>query len=288
MHDLAGCTAVLTGASRGIGAYIARALVKERVNLVLAARSAAKLEELAGEARARGVRALAVPTDVADRDALEALVVGAHREFGTIDILVNNAGIVQPLAYHKRQVEDIERMIRVNLTAPLLLTRLVLPGMLEQHRGHIVNMSSLAGKAGPPYDEPYAASKAGLIGFTESLRLEYRGTGVSASVLCPGFVEGAGMSEQLNEGIGLVAPRLLGTVTAEAVAQAVIRAIKEDVPEIIVNSGPVRLLTTLAELSPSLGEWIVRRSGVAALFQKVAELVERGDIRPEGDTSPHS
>lgn len=284
MRDLASRTAVLTGASRGIGPYIARALVKERMNLVLAARSAAELESVAAEARAGGVRAIAIPTNVADRAALEALVAGANHEFGAIDVLVNNAGIVRPSAYHKLQAEDIERMIRVNLTAPMLLSWMVLPGMLKRRRGHIVNMSSLAGKAGPPYDEPYAATKAGLIGFTESLRAEYRGTGVSASVICPGFVEGAGMYQHLGEGRGLVAPRLLGTVSPEAVARAVVRAIKRDAPEVLVNPGPTRLLMTLAELSPSLREWVMRRFGVVDLFRRAAEFSEREVVRPGGDT----
>ncbi|MBI3329398.1 MAG: SDR family NAD(P)-dependent oxidoreductase [Nitrospinae bacterium] len=283
MRDLAGRTAVLTGASRGIGPYIARALVKERMNLVLAARSAAELEGMAAEACASDVRAIAVPTDVADRTALEALVARATHEFGTVDVLVNNAGIVRLLAYHKLRAEDIERIIRVNLTAPMLLTWMVLPGMLERRCGHIVNMSSLAGKAGPPYNEPYAAVKAGLIGFTESLRAEYRGTGISASVICPGFVKKVGIYQQLSERTGLVAPWLLGMASPEAVARAVVHAIKRDAPEVLVNPGPTRLLMTLAELSPSLSEWVMRCSGMVDLFRKVAEFSEREAVRPDED-----
>jgi short-subunit dehydrogenase len=281
MYTLAGRTAILTGASRGIGLYIARALAREQMNLVLAARSAAELEEIAGEARAQGVKAVAVPTDVADRTALEALVIVANREFGVIDVLVNNAGIAKPTAYEKLSPEAIEHTIRVNLTAPMLLTWMVLPGMLARRCGHIVNMSSLAGKMGTPYTEPYAATKAGLIGFTESLRVEYKRKGVSASVICPGFVRDAGIAEQFSA--ELAPPRLLGTVSPEAVARAVVRAIKEDVPEIIVNPTPVRLLTILAEFSPLLGEGVLRCVGVADLFRRAAELVERRGVRPEGN-----
>jgi short-subunit dehydrogenase len=205
---------------------------------------------------------------------LEVLVSEAHSKFGAVDLLVNNAGLARPSPYHTRAPENIEDVMRVNLTAPMLLTRMVLPGMLERRCGHIVNMSSLAGKAGPPYEEAYAASKAGLIGFTKSLRLEYRDTGVGASVVCPGFVAKAGMFERWRDGTGLAVPWLLGSVTPEAVASAVVRAIKENTPEIMVSAAPAKVFTTLAELSPSLGEWMVRRSGAVDLFRKAAERME--------------
>lgn len=274
MRDLAGRTAVLTGASGGLGSYIARALAREQVNLVLVARSAAGLASTAEKLRSCGVTAISVPTDITDQAGLETLVAKAESEFGAIDVLVNNAGLVRPLPYHKRPAENIEQVMRVNLTAPMLLTRMVLPGMLERRFGYIVNMSSLAGKAGPPCEEAYAASKAGLIGFTKSLRLEYRGTGVGASVVCSGFVGQGGMFERLRDGTGLAAPWLLGSVRPEAVARAVVRAIKKGIPEIIVSAIPVRLFTTLAELSPSLGEWMIRWSGAADLFRKAAERME--------------
>jgi len=162
----------------------------------------------------------------------------------------------------------------VNLIGAMLLTWMVLPGMLGRRSGHIVNVSSLAGKAGPPCFEPYAATKAGLIAFTESLRAEYRDTGVSASVICPGFVT-TGIYEQMRKETHIDGPKLLGPSSPELVARAVVRAIRKDIPEIIVNPGPTRLLTTLAELSPSLAEWIMRRSGVVKWFKQCAESRER-------------
>jgi len=205
---------------------------------------------------------------------LEMLVTTANREFGTVDVLVNNAGIEKLFAYHKLNTGEIERVVSVNLTGAMLLTRMVLPGMLKQRRGHIVNISSLAGKAGPPCFEPYAATKAGLIAFTESLRAEYRGTGISASVICPGFVR-AGIYPQLKEEAATDGPRILGPSSPEEVASAVLRAIYRDTPEIIVNPGPTRLSTALAELSPSLAEWVMRRSGVVEWFRKCAVARER-------------
>ncbi len=145
-----------------------------------------------------------------------------------------------------------------------------------------MNISSLAGKVGLPYNEPYAATKAGLVGLTKSLRAEYRGTGVSASVVCPGFVE-AGMYQRWRDQTGRVAPRILGRSSPEAVGRAVVHAIERDVPEVLVNPGPTRLLVTLAELSPALAEKVVRRLGVAKWFRTTAEVHERKFIR-SGDT----
>ncbi len=274
MRDLAGRTAILTGASRGIGPYIARELAGQKLNLVLTAESESGLEDVAAEVRARGVKSIVVPSDVAERRTLEALVTVANREFSSVDVLVNNAGIEKLFAFHQLNAEDIERVIRVNLIGAMLLTWMVLPGMLGRSSGHIVNVSSLAGKAGPPCFEPYAATKAGLIAFTQSLRAEYRDTGVSASVICPGFVT-TGIYEQLRKETHMDGPKILGPSSPESVARAVVRAIRKDIPEIIVNPGPTRLLTTLAELSPSLAEWVMRRSGVVKWFKQSAEIRKR-------------
>ena len=282
MKNLRGRTAILTGASKGIGVHVARALAKQGINLVLAARSVNALEEVRKAVERQGVRAIAVPTDVGDRSALKSLVGRAVSEFGSIDILVNNAGIELILAYHKLRPEEIEEMVRVNLIAPMHLTWLVLPGMLERRQGHIVNMSSLAGKAGPAYEEPYGATKAGLIGFTQSLRGSYRRSGVSASVVCPGFVE-EGMYAKTKEEFGVTVPRLLGVSKPEAVASGVIRAIKKDLPEVIVNPGPIRPLLTMAAISPSLGEWMIERIGAVAVFRKVAKLRESQRVKGEQD-----
>ena len=248
------------------------------MNLILAARSGPKLEEVAAMVGVPGIRIITVPTDLVNGAALNELVATAHQEFGAVDVLVNNAVITQPFPYHKFRTLSIEQMICVNLTAPMVLTRLVLPRMLERRRGHIVNISSLAGKVGLPYNGPYAATKAGLISLTKSLRAEYQGTGVSASVVCPGFVE-AGMYQRWRDRTGRVAPRILGRSSPEAVARAVVRAIERDVPEVLVNPGPTRLLVTLAEFSPVLAEKVVRRLGVADWFRTTAEVHERKLLR---------
>src|SRR5262249_29190126 len=156
--------------------------------------------------------------DLRDSSQYDAVVNRVTAEFGSIDILVNNAAIETTSAFHDLTAERIKEILTVNLEAPLFLTRLVLPKMIERRQGHIVNISSIAGKAGPACQECYAATKAGLIAFTTSLRATYSGTGVSASVICPGFVE-AGIYARLKARTGRSAPALLGVSRPEPVAR---------------------------------------------------------------------
>jgi len=269
-RDLRGRTALLTGASKGIGVHIAKALAREGMNLVLTARSAEALEGVRAEVEALGVRAIAVPGDVGSRAHLQALVVRAISEFGAIDLLVNNAGVLLTLAFHKVFAHEIEDHVRVNLTGPMFLSWMVLPGMLERGAGHVVNIASLAGKYGPAYNELYSSSKAGLIAFTQSFRASYRGSGVSASVIVPGFVE-SGMYERSRKH-GLRAPRVLGSTTPEQVADAVVRAVKKDLPELVLNSGPIKILLALPTLLPGVAEWGRIRLGTDNLYRKAAEI----------------
>jgi short-subunit dehydrogenase len=272
MRELIGRTAIITGASGGLGSHIAEALADQKMNLVLAGLAGTPLDQLAKKLSGT-TSAITVLTDVTDRNSLEHLVRTTMEAFDGLDLLVNNAGVEMISRYHMLALDDIEHNINVNLTGAMLLTRLVLPGMLSRKCGHIINISSLSAKAGPPFAEPYAATKAGLIAFTESLRAEYQHTGVSASVICPGFVT-AGIYQRIVDETGLCAPRLLGTSSAHLVAQAVVKAVKEDIPEIIINPGPTRLLTTLAELSPSLAERIMKRIGAVDWFMNVASFRE--------------
>lgn len=247
MEELRGRNAILTGASRGLGVHLARALAREGVNLALAARSADALERVREEVLSLGVDAVTIPTDLAETAQVKTLADEAERELGPVDILVNNAGVEFTASFEDYPRGDIETAVKVNLLAPMLLTRAVLPGMLTRGRGHIVNMSSLAGKAGLPYQTPYGATKAGLVMFTHSLRAELMDEPVGVSVVCPGFVAEDGMYARLEE-IGGSAPKLLKPTTTDKVAAAVIKAIKKDIAELIVNPLPVRPLIVLREV----------------------------------------
>ena len=276
MKSLAGRTALITGASAGIGLHIARALAAERMNLVLAARSADKLEQLAAELRPGGTAVLPVPTDVTVSGNRERLVSSAIREFGRIDVLINNAGVDLFRRSHLLEPAEIEQTIQTNVTAALILTRLVLPHMLDCGRGHIVNMSSTAGKHGPAFGAVYGASKAALIAFTQSLRGEYRGTGISASAICPGFTDDGGIYERMKQALGRGTPPMMGRTSGAAVGRAVVRAIRRDSPEVIVNVPPMRPMFVLAELFPRLGGWLVRQ-GTHRFLRRVAHANEQSE-----------
>jgi short-subunit dehydrogenase len=272
-----GDTVLLTGASGGLGMFMARGFVDYKVRQVLVAHPGANLAELRKEIEDRGGEAISITCDLRDAAQRKQLIQDVRKQLGPIDILVNNAGVEFTSVYHELSEESIYGTLSVNLEAPMILSRLVLPEMLERKRGHIVNISSLAGKSGPAFQEPYAATKAGLIAFTASLRATYHGSGVSASVILPGFVE-AGIYTKLKAKSGCSAPALIGTSPPEAIPRAVIRAIENDLPEVIVNPIPVRPLFALIALFPSLGEWISNKIGANDFFRKVVEAQKRGQI----------
>ncbi len=275
MRILAGQTVLLTGASGGLGGYMTRALAERKVKLALVAYPGVDLEELRASVAAGGVEVLALAIDLRVPDQRRELVQRVRQQLGPIDVLVNNAGVEFTSPYHDLSEEQINEVLGVNLEAPMVLSRLVLPEMLQRRQGHIVNISSLAGKSGLAYQEPYSATKAALVNFTASLRATYRGSGVSASVIVPGFVE-AGIYARLKSRSGCAAPALLAACSPERVAQAVLRAIEQDVPEIIVSRYPVRPLLALSALSPRLGDWLVTRMGAHAFFRRVVEKERAG------------
>jgi len=274
MKIQAGDTVLLTGASGGLGRYLTHALVDYKVRQVLVAHPGTNLEELRKEVEGRGGEAIIITSDLRDAAQRRQLLQEAGKRMGPIDILINNAGVEFTSAYHELDEENIYDTLRVNLEAPMILSRLLLPGMLGRKRGHIVNISSLAGKSGPAFQEPYAATKAGLIKFTESLRATYRGSGVSASVIVPGFVE-TGIYAKLKAKSGCSAPALLGTSPPESVPRAVIRAIQNDLPEVIVNPLPIRPLLAFISLFPSWGEWLIHKIGTNDFFRRVVEAQKR-------------
>lgn len=261
-------TVMVTGASGGLGFHIVSALARHGVRLVLVAFPGNELAAICKEAEQQGCESIAIYSDLRDRAERHKLIATVVQRFGRIDVLVNNAGVEFTSFYHELPEQNILDVLSVNLEAPLLLTRLILPQMLAQRRGHVVNISSLAGKSGPAFQESYAASKAGLIAFTASLRATYQNTGFSASVIVPGFVE-AGIYTVLKARAGHAAPKLLGSVPPEAVARAVVSAIENDRLEIIVNRLPVRPLLALAALFPELGQWLTDKIGTNDFFRQV-------------------
>ncbi len=215
MNQLRGRRAIVTGASRGIGVYIAKALAERGVDLALAARSAEALEQTRRQCEAFGVKAIAVACDVSSPDDQRRLVAAAERDLGAVDILVNNAGIEYTESLSNLSREQIDALLLTNLNAPIWLTKLVLPSMQKAGRGAIVNVASLAGKSPTPFATIYAASKAGLIGFSRSLQSELAGSGVTVGVVCPGFVSDAGMWAEHEAGGVVKAPSMARPVSPQ-------------------------------------------------------------------------
>jgi short-subunit dehydrogenase len=275
VEELRGRIALVTGASGGLGAHLARRLAREGMNVALAARREPELSALAGELETLGVRAAALPADLSDLDQIDPLVERAEAALGPIDLLVNNAGVEASGAFTACTREELTSMVDLNLTAPMLLTHRVLAGMLARRRGHVVFISSLAGKIGPAYNEPYAATKAGLVGLTQSLRAEYLHEPVGFSVICPGFIAGDGMYQRMVEE-GVKSNRLMGETTVEKVTEATVRAIQRDLPEVIETGAPVRPMLALAQVAPGLVERIAPRFGATEIFRRTAVSRGRG------------
>ena len=273
MKILKGKTALITGASRGIGTYIARALAREGMNLILVARNAEGLKEVENELNTLPVSIASISADVGQREQLMALVDRAESESNGVDVLVNNAGLELAYPYDKMDPEIIDKIMEVNLRAPMILTRLLLPKMIARGEGHIVNIASIAGLFGSPYEEAYSASKHGLIGFTRSLRFTALGENypVGASVISPGYISEAGMYQDNVTNTGLEAPRSFGTSPPLHVAEAVVKAIKENKSDIIVNSKPLKPLLLLQTLAPSLTSWFVVKTGTLEFAKRVAQ-----------------
>ena len=184
--DLTGKTAFVTGSTRGIGRAIARALHGAGAKVAIVGRDRARAEAVAAEL---GERTAAVACDVALADQVETAVASAERALGPIDILVNNAGVTRDNILLRLTEADWDAVLDANLKGAFLTTRTVIKGMMKRRAGRIVNVTSIVGLTGNKGQANYAASKAGLIGFTKSVAKEYASRGVLANCVAPGFIE---------------------------------------------------------------------------------------------------
>jgi short-subunit dehydrogenase len=269
MKDLTAKTALVTGASGGIGRAICLALADAGAAVVACGRQTAPLHELIDALHAKSVGALAISADLTQPAASDHLIERSERELAPVDILVNNAGLELPAAFTDTTADQIRAMVEVNLTAAMLLTRRVLPGMTERGHGHVVFVSSGLAKTGSAYQAPYSATKAALIALTHALRAEYRDTRIGFSVVCPGLVTGAGMYQRMLDA-GFSASPMLGTTTTTRVARKVVAAIRHDRPEVYSTGMPMRPLAAALQLQPRLTEIVTTHTGLTDLFRRVA------------------
>ena len=215
--ELAGRVAVVTGGGRGIGAAVARALADAGARVVVSARSIGQIEGVARDLVAAGGEARAVTCDVTDGDSVARLLGEAESELGPVDILVNNAGIASSAPLRSVELEECNRLMSVNATGTFLCTRTFLPGMIANGWGRVINVASMAGRAGAAYISAYAASKHAVVGFTRSVAAEVAARGVTVNAICPGFVESPMTEESIERLVartGLSAADARGRIVA--------------------------------------------------------------------------
>ena len=242
--------AIVTGASLGIGRAAARALAEQGACVALASRNGEALSSFAEELRTQGKKVIVIPTDVTQRDQVEALVREVIAQWGRVDILISNAGeyIRAPIADLDPAI--IQHSLDVNFFGGVYCAKAALPHMLKQKSGHIVFVTSMDGKIGLPPDAPYVAAKFALTGFCEVLRQEVRDSGISVTNVLPGRVD-TPMIEHLK--FSWISPKL----SPESVAKAILGGIRKRKPIVIVPAA-AKLLYYINVFAPNLSDRLSR------------------------------
>jgi short-subunit dehydrogenase len=270
--DIAGRTTIITGASSGIGQAVAAEFAGRGANVVLAARSRDKLNRLAADLAPLPGRALVVTADVTESLSVEALVRKTAEEFGSVDILINNAGVGLFAPIADGDVQNARHLFEVNFWGALHCIQAVTPYMLDQARGHIVNVSSVAGHISPPYMGMYAATKHALAAVSDALRIELGGTGVGVSTIFPGLTDTSFTENMLQEVEAPQIPPIARFVGAEVVARRIFQAVRWGLRDVYVSPEDVAGVVMDATM-PLVMDWGMR------LFMRP---VQRRDVSFQG------
>lgn len=254
---------LITGAAGGLGTTIATALSQAGAELLLVDIDAARLLSL----RER-LSCHALVADVSDDEDRRRMVAHCRRVGHDPDVLINNAGVEKASAYADLRVDEIRHALEVNLLGAMLLTREVLPGMLDRRRGHVVNVASMAGIKPVPFNAPYNTAKAGLVAFSISLSKELEGTGVDATVVCPSAVTQVGMWARASAQLPRNRLMQWSAVTPDDVVTAVMRALSRRPRRILVGPPIVRAGALLSALSPRVDVLTDRLSQIRAVYRE--------------------
>lgn len=272
-HSLDDKVVIVTGSSAGIGRATAHAFAAAGCRVVLVARRADVLAEVKAELAQYGKPVLAVPTDIVREDEVQALVETVQQTFGRIDILVNNAGVSLGGAFQQAEADQLRRMVELNVYTPMRLTQCVLPQMLKQKQGHIVNVSSVAGMVAAPGQVAYAATRSAVITFSHALRRELDGTGVRVSLVLPGWTRTA-MLEKMPESELRAAGLLNAWITLdppEVPARAMVDAVRYNRYQVTLGGPQFFIGDILHRISPRLLDLSYRWIGNRAKWLKVLE-----------------
>jgi len=261
LRSYRGLTALITGASSGIGRALALRLGAEGARVALVARRADRLEAAARDIAARGGEALVLPCDVSDRAQAFAAAGRALERFGAIDLLVNNAGYGHHRPFLEWDLDDMERVMRVNYLGALYWTKALLPQMVERGHGWVVFVASVAGKIGVPEESAYVASKFALVGLAESLSYEAEEAGVHVLTVCPGTVRTEFFDEEALARMPPVARRSM--IEPERVVEAMLGALTRGAREVTVPRS-LASAYVVRSLAPGLLRQGVRRSTIGA------------------------
>lgn len=279
-----GRTVIVTGASSGIGRETAREFARRRAHVVLASRSRDKLEALAAELADLPGRRLVVPTDVTDRLAVEALVRRTMEEFDGLDVLVNNAGVGLFAPIAGGSLDNMRHLFDVNFWGAIHCIQAAVPYMRRQGRGHIVNVSSVAGKVAVPYLGAYSATKFALTAVSGALRSELAGTGIHVSTVYPGLTHTSFQENILREVAVPDPPRYLRSVAPAAVARRIVQAVRWNLRDTYVTAGDFAAVAAYP-LAPALADWGLRLLWLGSRPGAPAEGTPAVDIEEPAEPS---
>jgi len=221
-----------------------------------------------------GITAKSFAADISDRQQISKVVKEIANQFGAIDIFISNAAIESMGVFELQSEQIIEKTVTVNLLAPIIITRKLLPHMLLRKSGHIIVMSSFAGKMGLPYQAVYSATKAGLIKWALGMKREFKNSGVSFSTISPTYVSKAGMYADIlhMSGKRLTTPKIAGEFTPMQVAKAVVCSIINDKTDVVVGSPLLRFASATNELFPNVVSGMLNLLGISRYNKKLAYI----------------
>ena len=260
-----GVNAVITGASSGLGRLLALRIAEQGAQVALVARRLRELEEVAAAIQRRGGQALILPCDVGDRAQVAAAATRALEHLGTVDLLINNAGYGHHRPFLDWDLDDIERMMRVNYLGTVYWTKALLPQMVERRRGWLVFVASVAGKLGVPDESAYVASKFAMVGLAEALSIELEDAGVHVLTVCPGTVRTDFFDQEALERMPPVSQRSM--IEPEPVVEATLAALAHGKREITVPRS-IAAAYVVRAVAPGFLRRNVKRTTIGAMRRK--------------------